>query len=137
MAGNPAANNGNGAKANRLVFDLLKQEGERHGFDVVDLRSSNGTWINSQRITRGHLGPGDRLTVGRTSLVCRDGQLSLVAPPRTTLAAQEDATVGQVTMSLGVAAWQVPEDSAELLRRTDQALYHAKGQGRNQVAVAR
>jgi ABC-type multidrug transport system ATPase subunit len=57
------------------------------GFDVVDLRSSNGTWINSQRITRGHLGPGDRLTVGRTSLVCRDGQLSLVAPPRTTLAA--------------------------------------------------
>jgi diacylglycerol kinase family enzyme len=37
MAGNPAANNGNGAKANRLVFDLLKQEGERHGFDVVDL----------------------------------------------------------------------------------------------------
>ncbi|AXE37404.1 ATP-binding cassette domain-containing protein [Acidipropionibacterium virtanenii] len=57
------------------------------GFDVVDLRSSNGTWINSRRITRGHLGPGDRLTVGRTSLVCRDGQLSLVAPPRTTLAA--------------------------------------------------
>lgn len=61
------------------------------GFDVVDLRSSNGTWINSRRISRGHLGPGDRLTVGRTSLVCRDGQLSLVAPPRTTLAAHHIA----------------------------------------------
>jgi diguanylate cyclase (GGDEF)-like protein len=66
-----------------------------------------------------------------------DAAHSLAEHMRTSLAAQDDATVGQVTMSLGVAAWQAPEDSAELLRRTDQALYHAKGQGRNQVAVAR
>lgn len=66
-----------------------------------------------------------------------DAAHSLAEHMRTSLAAQDDATVGQVTMSLGVAAWQAPEDSAELLRRTDQALYHAKDHGRNQVAVAR
>lgn len=59
------------------------------GFDVVDLHSSNGTWINSRRIAHGHLGQGDRLTVGRTTLVCHDRQLSPMAPPRTTLAAHD------------------------------------------------
>lgn len=58
-----------------------------NGFDVWDLRSGNGTYINSRRISRGHLGEGDRLTVGRTNLVLRAGQLTLAAPPRNILAA--------------------------------------------------
>lgn len=41
MVGNPAANNGNGARANELVLGLLKQEGEWYGFDVVDLTGSD------------------------------------------------------------------------------------------------
>ncbi|MCI1834958.1 MAG: diacylglycerol kinase [Bifidobacterium tibiigranuli] len=41
MVGNPAANNGNGARANELVLGLLKQEGEQYGFDVVNLTGSD------------------------------------------------------------------------------------------------
>ena len=55
---------------------------------------------------------------------------------RNAVAAQQDPTAGQITMSLGVASWRSPEDEMELLRRTDQALYHAKESGRNQVMVA-
>lgn len=66
----------------------------------------------------------------------RDAAQELAEHIRTALAAHEDAIVGRVTMSLGVATWRQPEDSTELLRRTDQALYLAKQSGRNQVAVA-
>lgn len=55
---------------------------------------------------------------------------------RSTLASQEDAVVGRVSMSLGVAAYRPKENSKALLRRTDQALYQAKRNGRNQVVSA-
>lgn len=55
---------------------------------------------------------------------------------RSTLASQEDAIVGRISMSLGVAACRPKESSKELLRRTDQALYQAKRNGRNQVISA-
>lgn len=56
---------------------------------------------------------------------------------RKAIAAQENPAVGRsITMSLGVAVWQPPEDRRELLRRTDQALYQAKQNGRNQVVMA-
>lgn len=40
-------------------------------------------------------------------------------------------------MSFGVGSWQAGEASAQLLRRTDMALYRAKSSGRNQVQRAR
>ncbi|MDD3017153.1 MAG: sensor domain-containing diguanylate cyclase [Comamonas sp.] len=55
---------------------------------------------------------------------------------RRTMACEQDAVVGTITLSLGVGAWQPGECSSTLLRRTDQALYRAKTSGRNQVAVA-
>ena len=40
----------------------------------------------------------------------------------------------RVTLSIGLATWEGPEDSADsLISRADQALYHAKAQGRNRV----
>ncbi|HJW71882.1 MAG TPA: diguanylate cyclase [Geothrix sp.] len=40
----------------------------------------------------------------------------------------------RVTLSIGLATWDGPEDTAErLISRADQALYHAKAQGRNRV----
>ncbi|WP_320825755.1 diguanylate cyclase [Reinekea sp.] len=41
-----------------------------------------------------------------------------------------------VTFSAGVATWQPGEDSAALARRADLALYRAKSNGRNQIAIA-
>ena len=37
--------------------------------DVVDLSSTNGTYVNDARIERGRLTGGDRLRVGRLELV--------------------------------------------------------------------
>jgi pSer/pThr/pTyr-binding forkhead associated (FHA) protein len=40
-----------------------------HGFEVEDLRSTNGTMVGGRRVTRAPLHNGDRLTVGRVELV--------------------------------------------------------------------
>jgi len=36
--------------------------------EVVDLKSTNGTYVNGKRIDKAHLGDGDRLRVGRLEL---------------------------------------------------------------------
>ena len=45
------------------------------GFNVSDLGSRNGTFINGHRISAGVLGEGDLLAVGRAQLTVRDGLL--------------------------------------------------------------
>ena len=42
-----------------------------------------------------------------------------------------------VTISIGLAQLRPEEDAADLIRRTDQALYQAKHQGKNRVVAAR
>lgn len=48
----------------------------------------------------------------------------------------QDAEVGPVTLSLGLATWDGQEAMSELLARADAALYQAKQGGRNRVAVS-
>ncbi|PIG09476.1 sensor domain-containing diguanylate cyclase [Comamonas sp. 26] len=55
---------------------------------------------------------------------------------RKTIAGHEHAQVGSVTLSLGVGCWQQGETPADLLQRTDMALYQAKNAGRNRIALA-
>ncbi|RNI21140.1 FHA domain-containing protein [Flexivirga caeni] len=45
------------------------------GFDVQDLGSRNGTYVNGQRVNAGHLGEGDLLAVGHSRFTVRQGQL--------------------------------------------------------------
>lgn len=45
-------------------------------------------------------------------------------------------SVGSVTLSAGVAAFQLGEKAEQLVERADKALYQAKDKGRNRVAVA-
>lgn len=62
---------------------------EQDGFRVTDLHSSNGTYVNSRRITTAHLGPGDQLSIGRTRLVTHDGRLDVARPEHPTLVADQ------------------------------------------------
>ena len=39
------------------------------GLEIRDLESTNGTFVNGQRIETARLSPGDRLQVGRVELV--------------------------------------------------------------------
>lgn len=36
--------------------------------EVIDLESTNGVYVNGERVSRAHLIPGDRLKVGRVEL---------------------------------------------------------------------
>jgi hypothetical protein len=47
----------------------IRPEGE--GFEVVDLKSTNGTFVNEQRVERRQLAEGDKLRVGDTTLEFR------------------------------------------------------------------
>jgi diguanylate cyclase len=44
-------------------------------------------------------------------------------------------TLGQVTLSIGVARYRAGESAAELVHRADEAMYRAKAQGRNCVVT--
>lgn len=46
---------------------------------------------------------------------------------------QGGAQIGQITISVGAAAWAAGEDAARWLQRADAALYEAKRGGRNRV----
>ena len=48
------------------VHCRLTASGDR--LDVDDLSSTNGTFVNDQRVKKGHLKSGDRLRVGRIEL---------------------------------------------------------------------
>ena len=41
---------------------------------IRDLGSTNGTFVNGERVTSAHLSDGDRITVGRTSVTFRAGR---------------------------------------------------------------
>lgn len=43
-------------------------EADTEGLDVIDLSSTNGTFVNGKRVKRGRLASGDRLGVGRVEL---------------------------------------------------------------------
>ena len=39
--------------------------------EVVDLKSTNGTYVNGKRVTKAHLAKGDTLRVGRVELAVK------------------------------------------------------------------
>lgn len=43
-------------------------EAGNESLDVVDLDSTNGTFVNGKRVKHARLTPGDRLRIGRTEL---------------------------------------------------------------------
>lgn len=51
------------------VRDHLNSEGKPIGYAVVDLQSSNGTYVNDQRVAQHQLRTGDRILIGRTLLL--------------------------------------------------------------------
>jgi diguanylate cyclase len=70
------------------------------------------------------------------------GALGLAEALRRTIAGgrvkrlDSDETIGNITVSIGLAAFRSGETAAQLLGRADRALYASKAQGRNRVTVA-
>lgn len=119
-------------------IDEFKQINDRFGHEVGDLVLQRCAALLSSVVRN-----GDAVVRwgGEEFLIVLPGcppsaEQDLAERIRTAMAAQKDSTAGSITMSLGVAVWRPSEESSELLRRTDQALYQAKQNGRNQVALA-
>ena len=55
---------------------------------------------------------------------------------RARVGAHQDAEVGQITISIGLATHEAGETIAQLIGRADAALYEAKRTGRNRLSVA-
>ena len=43
-------------------------EAAEDGIEVIDLKSTNGTFVNDKRVARAKLGDGDRFRIGRVEL---------------------------------------------------------------------
>jgi pSer/pThr/pTyr-binding forkhead associated (FHA) protein len=52
----------------------VRIEPRRDGVWVHDLGSTNGTFVNGERITSTRLDEGDEITIGRTHAVFRPGK---------------------------------------------------------------
>jgi diguanylate cyclase (GGDEF)-like protein len=63
------------------------------------------------------------------------GALSALQRLRTTIQDHRFPQVGQVTISIGATAIQPGDAACDALGRADDALYHAKSHGRNQVCI--
>jgi two-component system, cell cycle response regulator len=133
-----------GAPLTMMILDIdhFKRINDTYGHDAGDL-VLKGFAAELQRIVRG----GD--------LVCRlGGEEFLVAMPgadaphaarmaeraRRTIENTEfsiPAAAGSVsiTVSIGLADWRGEQDSADLYRRADRALYRSKSAGRNRVSL--
>jgi two-component system, NtrC family, sensor kinase len=53
-------------EASRRHAELHGEDGQ---FEIVDLQSSNGTWLNGKRVERAMLRTGDRVQIGRTLML--------------------------------------------------------------------
>jgi signal transduction histidine kinase len=71
-------------------------------FLLGDLKSSNGTFVNDERIERIELARGDRIRVGRTVLLFAHDASDLEAVPRIDIVPPADAGGSQIISSLGV-----------------------------------
>src|SRR5262245_6324925 len=50
------------------------------GFEVVDLSSGNGTFINGVQVKQQVLNPGDKIQIGSTTITFHDGEGAARAP---------------------------------------------------------
>ena len=74
-----------------------------NGYQIVDLGSANGTYVNDQAVDRTVLHPGDRVQLGQTVMLFQEGGGT---------AAQRD-----LTARVDLLARSSPDDRSAILRR--------------------
>src|SRR6478752_6246921 len=57
-------------EASRRHAELHDEGGD---IEIVDLQSSNGTWVNGKKVERARLQTGDRVQIGRTQMLFTGG----------------------------------------------------------------
>ena len=118
-----------------MDIDYFKRVNDMHGHQVGDAVLREFT-----RLVRDHVRAQDFLArwggeefVLLTPQCDLDCAAALAEKLRRMIDALDFEVAGHVTCSFGVAEWRSGEPHAQWLARADQALYRAKGEGRNRV----
>jgi diguanylate cyclase (GGDEF)-like protein/hemerythrin-like metal-binding protein len=121
-----------------LDLDFFKNVNDTHGHTVGD-----AVLVELVHIAREQLRASDAIARwgGEEFIVLSpatrmDGALNLAEKIRDAVARRQFPGAGQVTVSIGVAEYALGEDLVSWIQRADEALYKAKADGRNQVAMA-
>lgn len=122
-----------------ILFDIdhFKQINDEHGHDVgdavlVEVASRIRAQIRKVDVFARY--GGEEFVVLAASTTAADAS-KLAEKFRHLLANTHFERVGQVTASFGVSQYQPGEELHRLLKRADEALYHAKSKGRNLVVT--
>lgn len=116
-------------------IDLFKQVNDTHGHQTGDQ-----VLINIARILQDHVRSMD--AVGRWGgeeflVIFREttihAAIATAEKLRCAIANHEFEVVGKKTASFGVTSYYHPDNINEMMKRADNALYHAKNCGRNRV----
>ncbi len=116
-------------------IDLFKQVNDTHGHQTGDQ-----VLINIARILQDHVRSMD--AVGRWGgeeflVIFREttihAAIAIAEKLRCAIANHEFEVVGKKTASFGVTSYYHPDNINEMMKRADNALYHAKNCGRNRV----
>ena len=100
-------------------------------FHLEDLKSSNGTEVNGQRITEHLLCHGDKIIIGGTTIIFEGEQL----PPEK--AAEQGAAKAQNSLELANDGGPgVPNDDAESVKRHRKAAEQGDAEAQNSLGLA-
>lgn len=122
-----------------IFFDIdrFKVFNDRHGHQAGDrvLRSIAGKLHEMLRTSDIFGRWGGEEFIILTSNTGLDDALQVAERVREAVAGLDLGELGHVTISLGVTQWQKDESGTELVNRADSAMYRAKSEGRNRVAL--
>ncbi|OXY83073.1 sensor domain-containing diguanylate cyclase [Oceanimonas doudoroffii] len=122
-----------------LDIDYFKQVNDTHGHDAGDRVLSSLASVMKEQARREDAlcrsgGEEFMIFLPQTSA---DNAREVAERLRQGVASNPMPVVGHITLSLGVAHWAGNDESTKtVLNRADQALYRAKREGRNRVAMA-
>jgi signal transduction histidine kinase len=109
----------NDARVSSFHCRLIRQE---RRFEVRDLESRNGTWLNDQRVESATLNPGDRLRVGDHQLMLAPGGQVAWGPRSSTESVDLSIELEQIKRS-GLEDGRVADDARlSLLWRAGQSM---------------
>ena len=97
----------------------------RDGFDVTDLGSRNGTFVNGNRVSgEARVGPGDELRIGRTRIVLRadrtaddPGMTEAQAPPPQLTPREKDVLIALFTPMTGPEMFTEPASTKAIAQQ--------------------
>jgi len=124
-----------------LDIDHFKHVNDTHGHLVGDrilqaFASKVKAMIRTTDFLARYGGEEFILIMPETTLESATALLEKIRAAIATMPLKQHGTTDTITVSAGLTTFQLGEKAEQLIERADQALYQAKDEGRNQIAIA-